>query len=110
MNWGNFDATYDWAGQRRWSGGEGGVATGAEYYMAYNHKREWTVSTTRNNGSCWSANAIHYVYDEASQLIGEYKSNGTPIVEYVWKGDVPVAAIYGTVAAPKIYYYIVTDA
>ena len=78
--------------------------------MAYNHKREWTVSTTRNNGSCWSANAIHYVYDEASQLIGEYKSNGTPIVEYVWKGDVPVAAIYGTVAAPKIYYYIVTDA
>jgi RHS repeat-associated protein len=49
------------------------------------------------------------VYDEASHLIGEYKSNGTPIVEYVWKGDVPVAAIYGPTSATKIYY-IVTDA
>lgn len=105
----SFDATYDWAGQRRWSGGEGGVATEPEYYMAYNHQRERTVRSIRNNGSSWSTNAIQYVYDEASHLLGEYKSDGTPVVEYVWKGDVPVAAIYGTVAATKIYY-IVTDA
>jgi len=86
-----------------------GDTTQPEYYFAYNHKRERTVRSIRNNGASWSANAIQYVYDEESHLIGEYKSNGTPIVEYVWKGDVPVAAIYGTTSATKIYY-IVADA
>ncbi|MEY4516388.1 MAG: hypothetical protein RL180_734 [Pseudomonadota bacterium] len=77
--------------------------------IAYNHKRERTVRSIQNNGASWNSNAIQYVYNEESHLIGEYKSNGTPIVEYVWKGDVPVAAIYGTTSATKIYY-IVTDA
>jgi RHS repeat-associated protein len=105
----DFAGIYDAAGQRRWSGRRNGDATLPDDYMAYNHKRERTVRSTRNNGASWSANAIQYVYDEASHLIGEYKSDGTPIVEYVWKGDVPVAAIYGTTSATKIYY-IITDA
>jgi len=105
----DFVSGYDSHGQRRWSGMRNGDTTQPEYYFAYNHKRERTVRSIRNNGASWSANAIQYVYDEESHLIGEYKSNGTPIVEYVWTGDVPVAAIYGTTSATKIYY-IVTDA
>ncbi|MEY2862751.1 MAG: hypothetical protein RLY58_458, partial [Pseudomonadota bacterium] len=105
----DFAGVYDAAGQRRWSGRRNGDTTLPQYYMAYNHKRERTVRSIQNNGASWNSNAIQYVYDEASHLIGEYKSNGTPLVEYVWKGDVPIAAIYGTTSATKIYY-IVTDA
>ena len=77
--------------------------------MSYNHKRERTVRSIDNNGATMAANAIQYVYDESSHLIGEYTASGVPIVEYVWKGDVPLAAIYGPTNATKIYY-IITDA
>lgn len=105
----DFVSGYDSFGQRRWSGKRNGDSTQPEYYFAYNHKRERTVRSITNNGASWSANAIQYVYDESSHLIGEYKSDGTALVEYVWSGDVPIAAIYGQGSATKIYY-IVTDA
>lgn len=105
----DFSGGYDSFGQRRWSGKRNGDSTQPEYYFAYNHKRERTVRSIKDNGATWSANAIQYVYDESSHLIGEYKSDGTALVEYVWKGDVPIAAIYGQGSATKIYY-IVTDA
>ena len=105
----DFVSGYDSHGQRRWSGKRNGDTTQPEYYFAYNHKRERTVRSISNNGASWSANAIQYVYDEASHLIGEYTASGAPIVEYVWKGDVPIAALYGPTSATKIYY-IITDA
>ncbi|GMA12007.1 hypothetical protein GCM10025882_24320 [Acinetobacter gyllenbergii] len=42
-------------------------------------------------------------------MIGEYSADGVPLVEYVWMGDKPVAAIYGSGATSKTYW-IVTDA
>ena len=105
----DFAGGYDAYGQRRQSGKYNNTATLPEYYYGYNHKRERTVRSILNNGQTWAANAIQYVYDEDSHLIGEYKSDGTPIVEYVWKGDVPVVAIYGAPTATKTYQ-IITDA
>ncbi|MEZ5627901.1 MAG: hypothetical protein R3E34_10300 [Rhodocyclaceae bacterium] len=44
---------------------------------------------------------VRYVYDAAHHLVGEYKANGSPIKEYVWLGDLPVAmVIYNPDSAP----------
>lgn len=37
-------------------------------------------------------------------MIGEYNADGIPQVEYVWMDDKPVAAIYGSGTATKIYW------
>jgi RHS repeat-associated protein len=92
---------YDGNGQMRYSGGET-----AQYYMAYNHKNERTVRSSSASGSYYTG-AVQFVYDESSNLIGEYAPDGTPIVEYVWMGSHPVAAIYGTGAGKT--YAVVTD-
>lgn len=107
--YGGFTPTYDNAGNRRENKTTGGTATAPQYYMTYNHKNERTVRGYQANGSAWKANAVQYVYDENSHLIGEYSADGVPLVEYVWMGDKPVAAIYGSGAATKVYW-IVTDA
>ena len=96
---------YDYAGNRRYSG----KVNNYEYYMTYSHKNERTVRAYSNTNSNWQNGAVQFVYDEDSRLIGEYRANGTPITEYVWMGDKPVAAIYGSGATSKIYW-IVTDA
>ncbi len=44
-----------------------------------------------------------YAYDGASHLIGEYNANGTPITEYVWLGDTPVAVIKPNGTGMQIY-------
>lgn len=44
-----------------------------------------------------------YAYDGANHLIGEYKVNGTPITEYVWFGDTPVAVINGAGATSQVF-------
>jgi RHS repeat-associated protein len=50
---------------------------------------------------------VHYVYDEAGHLLGEYTSTGALIQETVWMGDTPVATIRpGT---PALIYYVHTD-
>lgn len=98
-----FISTYDGNGQMRYSGGANG-----QYYMAYNHKNERTVRSLSINGSSWTSGAVQYLYDEYSNLVGEYTANGTPIVEYVWMGNQPIAAIYGSGSATKIYA-IITD-
>lgn len=97
---GSYKANYDNGGRRK-----ADMGANHYYYMNYNHKNERiTRGYVANNAA---SNVIQYVYDEESHLIGEY-SGATPIVEYVWLGDKPVAAIYGSGAATKIYY-IVTD-
>lgn len=44
-----------------------------------------------------------YAYDQANHLIGEYNANGTPITEYVWLGDTPVAIIKPDGTGMQIY-------
>jgi len=41
-----------------------------------------------------------YAYDVNNHLIGEYSAAGTPISEYVWLGDIPVAVIKSDATAP----------
>lgn len=97
-----FLSSYDGNGHMRYSGGASG-----QYYMAYNHKNERTIRSINTYGN-WYAGAVQYIYDESSNLIGEYAANGTPIVEYIWMGNTPVAAVYGSGGSSKIYA-IVTD-
>ena len=107
--YGGFTPTYDNASNRREDKTTGGATTAPQHYMTYNHKNERTARGYQANSSAWKTNAIQYVYDENSHLIGEYNADGAPLVEYVWMGDKPVAAIYGSGAATKVYW-IATDA
>jgi RHS repeat-associated protein len=50
---------------------------------------------------------VHYVYDEAGHLLGEYNSTGALIEETIWLGDTPVATLRpGT---PIGIFYVHTD-
>ncbi|WP_310270193.1 Ig-like domain repeat protein [Roseateles saccharophilus] len=44
-----------------------------------------------------------FAYDQGNHLVGEYDENGTPITEYVWLGDTPVAVIKASGSAAGIY-------
>ena len=52
---------------------------------------------------------VRYAYDAAHHLIGEYKANGTPIKEYVWLGDLPVAVVHTNPDNTTTAYAIETD-
>lgn len=98
LNFGTFLPTYDNGGRRKVDRSSAGY-----YYMNYNHKnersfRDYVVSNTVTV-------MTQFIYDEQSHLISEYDKNGL-VVEYVWLGDKPIAAIYGSGAATKIYYII----
>jgi RHS repeat-associated protein len=89
---------YDFAGRRKLEGGVPGSTKYTSIWNEYNHKNERTF----RGGSYLDR---QYVYDESSHLIGEYKPDGSLIVEYIWMGDKPVAAIYPN----NKVYWIVTD-
>ena len=61
------------------------TALGVTTTYEYNGLGERTVKTVG------AAAPIHYVYDPAGHLIGEYDELGEPLKEYAWLGDVPVA-------------------
>ena len=50
---------------------------------------------------------VHYVYDEAGHLLGEYNSSGALIQETIWLGDTPVATLRP--GSPIEIYYVHTD-
>ncbi|MFV0665574.1 RHS repeat domain-containing protein [Denitromonas sp.] len=52
---------------------------------------------------------VRYVHDAAHHLVGEYKADGTPIKEYVWIGDLPVAVIETHPDSTTTAYAIETD-
>ncbi|MRT39001.1 hypothetical protein GJV03_17730 [Acinetobacter sp. RIT698] len=103
--YGAFTPTYDNAGNRR-KDKMNGDASASQFYMTYNDKNQRTLRAHVVNGSEWKADTIQYVYDEGGHLIGEYNSNGKPLVEYIWFKNKPVVAIYGESAD---IYWIVTD-
>ncbi|MDS7928645.1 RHS repeat-associated core domain-containing protein [Acinetobacter sp. V102_4] len=100
LSYGTYLPTYDYAGRRKVD-----RASTDYYFMNYNHKNERSFRDKVVNGAV--STMTQYIYDEESHLIGEYDKTGA-LVEYVWMGGKPVAAIYGSGAATKIYY-IVTD-
>ena len=99
LSYGSYLPTYDNGGRRKVD-----RSSADYYYMNYNHKNERSLRAQPTYGT---ATTVQYVYDEQSHLIGEYDNTGAK-VEYVWLGDKPIAAIYGSGTATKIYY-IVTD-
>jgi RHS repeat-associated protein len=54
-----------------------------------------------------SPGTVHYIYDEAGHLLGEYDSSGALIQETIWLGDAPVATLRP--GAPIEIYYVHTD-
>lgn len=89
-------ASYDYQGRRS---SEGATPDGkfTSQKIEYNHKNE-RILTARN------AEYRQYIYDEAGHLLGEYDVNDKALVEYVWLGDKPVAAVY-----PTRTVYLLTD-
>uniref|UniRef100_UPI0025B24989 RHS repeat domain-containing protein n=1 Tax=Acinetobacter bereziniae TaxID=106648 RepID=UPI0025B24989 len=101
LYFGSNTANYDYAGRRRGDG----QSNNFNRYMSYSANNERSLISLL---SSWAYSTVQFVYDENSNLIGEYTYSGAPIVEYVWFGGKPIAAIYGSGAATKIYY-IATD-
>ena len=94
----NYAVAYDYAGRRLVEGPKAGSTPFENMYFGYNHKNERTLKTGRGLDR-------QYIYDESSQLLGEYDLSGKAIVEYIWLGDRPVAAIYPN----NRIVYLVTD-
>lgn len=93
-------STYDAVGRRKLEGAvpNNSLYTGMSF--DYNHNNERTFRRGSNLDR-------QYAYDESSHLIGEYTGNGALIVEYVWLGDRPIAAVYA--GTPNRVVYLVTD-
>lgn len=88
-------AVYDKQGRRAWESNNGIFGAG---YLHYNQKNERVY-----NGR--GGIERQYIYDENNQLLGEYDINGQVIVEYIWYGLKPVAAIYPN----NQVVYLITD-
>ena len=91
-------ATYDNAGRRKLESAVPGNSLYTGMSFDYNHLNERTFRSGSNLDR-------QYAYDESSHLIGEYTGNGAIIVEYVWLGDRPIAAVY----PGNRIIYLVTD-
>ncbi len=89
------NAVYDKKGRRAWESVNGQYGAG---YLHYNEKNERVYNA---RGSI----ERQYIYDENNQLLGEYDNNGQVIVEYVWYGFKPIAALYPN----NRVVYLVTD-
>lgn len=49
-----------------------------------------------------------FAYDQANHLLGEYQADGTPITEYLWLGDTPVAIVKSdTTASGGVQVYAI---
>lgn len=101
---GNFK--YDGEGNKRREMGvpcthpTAGITT-CNMWFDYNHKNEriFSYADTISEGR-------QFVYDENSHLISEYRnSDQAQIVEYIWLGDIPIAAEMGN----DRLIYILTD-
>jgi RHS repeat-associated protein len=91
-------STYDNAGRRKLESAVPGNSLYTGMLFDYNHLNERTF----RRGSSLDR---QYAYDESSHLIGEYTGAGVLIVEYVWLGDRPIAAVY----PGNRIIYLVTD-
>lgn len=48
--------------------------------------------------------STYFVYDEAGHVLGEYDTNGTPVQQYMWFGDLPVGVLNGAGAGQALHY------
>jgi RHS repeat-associated protein len=93
---GNYTAVYNLEG--RLNTLSQGSAFGASYAYDAQGRRFYRSAWT---GSVSNPRIVTlFAYDQDNHLIGEYQADGTPITEYVWLGDTPVAVIKSDAAAP----------
>lgn len=68
-----------------------GTTAGVEFFYDAGGRRvvrsAWTGSPSNPR------TVTFYAYDQDSHLIGEYNADGSPRLEYIWLGDIPVAII-----------------
>jgi RHS repeat-associated protein len=95
LTYSNITATYNNRGRMK-TFKKGQTAT-----FTYNALGELVKRTGGTPGT------VHYVYDEAGHLLGEYNSTGALVQETIWLGDAPVATLRpGT---PVGIFYVHTD-
>ena len=103
----NYSGTYSLEG--RLAAMAQGTSIGVDFgYDAFGRR----ISRSQWTGSPTGTRVVTlYVYDQANHLIGEYKSDGSLITEYVWFGETPVAVIKPDPAnsAAVVVYAIHTD-
>jgi hypothetical protein len=72
----------------------------ADYRYDFFERLNW-----RQTLNMTPAGATHYVQDLSGQLIYEATDTGTPLREYVWVDDMPVAVFADLdTASPQLYY------
>lgn len=91
------NAIYDFNGRRSYQD-KGLNSNFTAYTPQYNHQNQRVYSGLNSNL------ARQYIYDEDDNLLGEYNASGGVIVEYVWLGDKPVAAMF-----PDKTVYLLSD-
>ena len=74
-------------------------------YRQYRHNGRGERVSKLNPATPTSS--VHYVYDEAGHLIGEYQPDGTRIREYIWLDDTLVAVRANLNATT--FQYVLTD-
>jgi RHS repeat-associated protein len=89
--------TYDDAGRMKTSSASGVTTT-----YSYNGLGERIKKAN-------SSDTVHFAYDEAGHLIGEYDDTGDLIQETVWLGDIPVAVLKPNVGGGINVHYVHTD-
>lgn len=98
----NFTGSYSLEG--RLAGMAQGSSAGVDFgYDALGRR----VTRGQWTGSPSNPRAVTlFAYDQDHHLLGEYQADGTPVTEYVWFGDTPVAVLKtdpGNPAAVQIY-------
>lgn len=101
-----YTTTYNLAGRLTTLTKSGATATYA--YDSSGRRIRKFISAGTGAGA---ASTVLFAYDQDDHLLGEYDSTGTPIREYVWLGNTPVAIFTpDTVATnPPLVYYVHTD-
>jgi len=100
----NYTATYSVEG--RLASMKQGSTAGVEFiYDALGRRvsrSQWTGAPTNPR------TVTIYAYDQENHLLGEYNADGSPAMEYIWLGDIPVAMI--KLSGPTATHYaIYTD-
>lgn len=91
---GRFTYTYD--GLNRLTRVEQGSTLVAEYGYDVHNRRIYKATTSQT---------VHFHYDTNGLLLAETTSDGTPLREYIYIGNEPIALkVYDT--APGIYYFL----
>ena len=92
----NYTATYNLEGRlaAMAQGSSAGVEFGYDAMGRRTLRSAWAGSPDNPR------TVTQYVYDQDHHLLGEYQADGTPVTEYLWLGNTPVAVLKTDATAP----------